>query len=85
MATLSCILAWKIPWGLSGKLQSRRSQRIGHNWTTEHECTKAFLQPCFQMLDFFFFFFLICGKWHRREVSADFLFLWVNSNVLSYM
>ena len=57
MATLSCILAWKIPWGLSGKLQSMRSQRIGHNWTTEHECTKAFLQPCFQMLDFFFFFF----------------------------
>ena len=31
MATLSCILAWKIPWGLSGKLQSMRSQRVGHN------------------------------------------------------
>ena len=35
MATHSTILAWKIPWTEeSGRLQSMRSQRVGHNWAT---------------------------------------------------
>ena len=32
MATLSSILAWKIPWTEEpGRLQSMGSQRVGHN------------------------------------------------------
>ena len=35
MATHSSILAWKIPWTEeSGRLQSMRSQRVGHDWAT---------------------------------------------------
>ena len=37
MATHSSILAWEIPWTEeSGGLQSVGSQRVGHNWATEH-------------------------------------------------
>ena len=37
MATHSSILAWKIPWTEDpGRLQSMGSQRVGHNWVTEH-------------------------------------------------
>ena len=33
MTTHSSILAWKIPWAEEvGRLQSMRSQRVGHNW-----------------------------------------------------
>ena len=33
MATHSSILAWKIPWmDQPGRLQSMRSQRVGHDW-----------------------------------------------------
>ena len=35
MATHSSILAWKIPWMVApGRLQSMRSQRVGHDWAT---------------------------------------------------
>ena len=35
MATHSSILAWRIPWTEQpGRLQSTRSQRIGHDWVT---------------------------------------------------
>ena len=35
MATHSSILAWKIPWTEEpGRLQSKGSQRVGHNWAT---------------------------------------------------
>ena len=35
MATLSSILAWRIPWTEeSGGLQSMESQRVGHDWVT---------------------------------------------------
>ena len=37
MATHSSILAWRIPWTEApGGLQSRGSQRVGHNWATKH-------------------------------------------------
>ena len=37
MATHSSILAWEIPWTEEpGGLQSRESQRVGHNLATEH-------------------------------------------------
>ena len=35
MATLSSILAWRIPWTKEpGRLQSMGSQRVGHDWAT---------------------------------------------------
>ena len=37
MATYTSILAWKIPWTAEpGGLQSMVSQRVEHNWMTEH-------------------------------------------------
>ena len=37
MATHSSILAWKIPWtDEPGRLHSKGSQRVGHDWATEH-------------------------------------------------
>ena len=37
MATHSSILAWEIPWTEEpGSLQSKGSQRVGHDFTTEH-------------------------------------------------
>ena len=42
MATHSSILAWEIPWTEEpGGLQSRESQRVGHNLATEHERHKC--------------------------------------------
>ena len=39
MATHSSIPAWKIPWTEEpGGLQSMESQRIRHDWVTEHVC-----------------------------------------------
>ena len=38
MKTYSSILAWEIPWTEEpGQLQSMRSQRIRHDWVTEHK------------------------------------------------
>ena len=40
MATHPSILVWKIPWTKEpGRLQSTESQRIQHDWTTEHTHT----------------------------------------------
>ena len=37
MATHSSILAWKIPWTEApGRLQSMESQRVRHDFATEH-------------------------------------------------
>ena len=37
MATHSSILAWRIPWTEEpGGLQSLGSQRVGHDWATQH-------------------------------------------------
>ena len=34
IATHSCILTWRMPWTEEpGRLQSMRSQRVGHNWS----------------------------------------------------
>ena len=41
LATHSSILVQKIPWTEeSGGLQSMGSQRLGHDWVTEHPCIK---------------------------------------------
>ena len=40
MATHSRVLAWEIPWTEQpGGLQSRGSQRVGHNLVTDHTHT----------------------------------------------
>ena len=42
MATHSSILAWRTPWSEDpGRLQSMRSQRVGHDWATELKWTKG--------------------------------------------
>ena len=42
MATHSSILAWEIPWMEEpGGLQSKGSQRVGHNLATEHTHTQT--------------------------------------------
>ena len=44
MATHFSILAWRTPWTEEpGGLQSMRSQRVGHDWKTEHVCTYTLL------------------------------------------
>ena len=44
MATHSRILTWRIPWTEeSGGLQSMGSQRVGHDWVTEHTHTHTCL------------------------------------------
>ena len=43
MATYSSILAWRIPWTEEpGGLQSLGSQRVGHDWATEHTHKEEF-------------------------------------------
>ena len=43
IATHSSILAWRIPWTEKpGGLQSIRSQRVGHNWASEHTASKNY-------------------------------------------
>ena len=40
MATHSRVLAWTNPWTEEpGGLQFMKSQRVGHDWATEHTCT----------------------------------------------
>ena len=44
MATHSSTLAWRIPWREEpGRLQSTRSQRVGHNWATSLSLFKLHL------------------------------------------
>ena len=44
MATHSSILVWRIPWEEEpGGLQSKESQRVGHDWATN---TFTFNFPC---------------------------------------
>ena len=43
MATHSRILAWEIPWAEEpGGLQSKGSQRVGHDWAIEHPHTHSY-------------------------------------------
>ena len=43
MATHSSILAWRIPWTEEpGGLQSKGSQRVGHDWATSHSHSPPF-------------------------------------------
>ena len=47
MTTHSIILAWKTPWTEeAGGLQSKASQRAGHDWVTEHISTHLPPKTC---------------------------------------
>ena len=47
MATYSSILTWEIPWTEEpGRLQSMRSQRVRHDWATEHTCSWLIFTFC---------------------------------------
>ena len=57
MAPHSRILAWKIPWTEKpGRLQSKGSQRVGHDWATELNWTE--LSLTFRSLIHFEFIFV---------------------------
>ena len=44
MATHSSILAWRIPWTEEpGGLQSKGSQRVGHDWATEPSLSLSYI------------------------------------------
>ena len=46
MATHSSIFAWRIPWTEEpGELQSIGSQRVEHDWVTEHTCISQPIKP----------------------------------------
>ena len=48
----SSVLVWKIPWTLElGGLQSKGSQRVRHDWTTEHAHMTTCISP-FPTLNF---------------------------------
>ena len=58
MATLSSVLAWRIPWTEEpGRLRSMGSQRVGHNWaskpSTAH-CTYILLSGTFPVAKYLF-------------------------------
>ena len=47
MATHSSILAWRIPWTEEpGGIRSMGSQRVGHDWATEHVHTLLIYNCC---------------------------------------
>ena len=57
MATHSNIIAWKIPWSEEpGGLQSIGSQKIRHNWVTEHTGHTSLVSDEQSITVFFFFF-----------------------------
>ena len=54
MATHSSILAWRIPWTEEPiRLESMQSQRLGHDWVTEHSTFKLYIE-CFTVWAFIY-------------------------------
>ena len=78
MATLSSILAWKIPWMVKpGQLQSLGSQRVSHDWATSLSLC-VFLPPLLNMFCFCYVhtilsFIVPIFAWNIFLVSLDFL------------
>ena len=65
MATHSGILAWEISWTEEpGKLQSMRSQRVGHDWACTHTHTKYF-KSMFNTKNW------LTGHWRTGKVKQD--------------
>ena len=54
MATYSTILAGEIPWTEGpGRLQSMGSQRVEHNWVTEHAHTHTHMNKACYFIEIF--------------------------------
>ena len=52
MATHSSILAWRIPWTEEpGGLLSMGSQRVRHDWTTQHSTDEEYTETCWDQLE----------------------------------
>ena len=63
MATHSSILAWKIPWTEEpGRLQSMGSQRVRHDFVTEHALTLFNMNRGFHLLRAF-------AALHSKDIS----------------
>ena len=86
MATHSRILAWAIPWTEKpGELQSMGSQRVGHDWVTEHtssqwpwytaSSSRERILPCFWCLTHSWY--SITGHWMETNwLTNYFLVAW---------
>ena len=70
MATLSSILAWRIPWTEEpGGLQSMVLQRVGHDWSTKHNSQHNKCSIRSEYLTYWI--------WKRRWKSFSEIFLWL--------
>ena len=80
MATLSCILAWKIPWREEhGGLQSMELQRTRHDWATkqQHPWTASVLFACIAVWVLLSPLLILCGRAKNHSWS-----LWLGLSLL---
>ena len=76
MTPHSSILAWRIPWTEEhGELQSIGSQRVGHDWATEH------LVLNYTHLTQIFLIFLYCAWVYKKHSDVLYLIRLGNSVV----
>ena len=69
IAIHSSILAWEIPWTENpGELQSMGSQRVRHNWATEHIWGKR--KSLIQIFFFCNFLWSFCNHHKERKMSS---------------
>ena len=85
MATHSSILAWRIPWTEEpGGLQSKRSQRLGHDWENKHTYSISFLfyitySACYRNMNLLLIRSEESGRAKTRHVSRYFAFKKIQS------
>ena len=71
MTTHSNILAWETPWTEEpGRLQSRGSHRVRHNWSTDTHYEHIARRMCFFWFLLIFYFFLM---WTIFKVFVEFV------------
>ena len=64
MAIHSSILAWRIPWTEEpGGLQFMGSQRVGHDWATEHKVERADIISLFSQVRYYCPYFSLFSKY----------------------
>ena len=81
MATHSSMLAWEIPWTELGRLQSVGSQRVRHDWVTEH--THMFLsQRCAVIVQLISRVWLFVTPW--TVACQDFLSFTISWSLLEF-
>ena len=76
MATHSSILAWRIPWTEEpGRLQSMRSERVGHEWATELAFSNQKPQTTAK---FFFLFYWVTWANVLKQGSSEVHEVWAH-------